>query len=174
MPYTPKQPKTPPAAPAMPTPPAGKPMAGMSPEEIAALEAQGYASFEDGLMIPPMRGEKPPLADQTGGAGMQGDVRSDIFRNLYRQGRQSGNQTLMDMARPPMQEPGLEMPVPPWMQPQEPPFLLSASPTPSPQYQQADQPRSPGPGMQQMQQRFPRATSLLNRTRPQGGGGMGY
>jgi hypothetical protein len=78
----------------------------LSPEQIAELEAMGLID-DEGNPIAPM-GDNPFAgqgASQTGGpSAAPGDIRSGIFKDIYRRGRQSGNHALMDMMRPPLPE----------------------------------------------------------------------
>lgn len=159
-------------APAAPTGPS-YPMADqLTPDKLQGLLDQGYVDYGDGELIPPMGGNtsSAPGANAAGGpAGPQADIRSDIFKDLYRSGRQSGNPSLMTMARPPMplDDPMAFLQAPP---PDLPGFpqtdqnlrqMPQLPPSPqAPDYTQASTQQKPG--MQAMQRRFPRATSLLS------------
>lgn len=106
------------------------------------------------------------------GGGSQDGIRSDIFKQFYRSGKRSGNEALMNIGKPPMEpRPPLELPVPPWEQPVEEPFYLEApqSATPPPRDQWPAHLQQPmgqqKPGVQAMQGRFPRATSLMGGNR---------
>lgn len=187
----PKMSKKQPVAPSYPS--AGD----LTPEELDALLSEGYVDYGDGTLIPPMddnpytaRQKDPQLgmqpgeygtpgwatanpgANSTGGPTAGQDIRSDIFRTLYRQGKRSGNSTLMDIGRPPMAKRGL--PVLPGMEPEEvpeEPFLLelppSATPPPREQWPVHLQgpPELPGAMKGPGGSRFPRATSLLGGAR---------
>lgn len=107
------------------------------------------------------------------GGGSQDAIRSDIFKQLYKSGKQSGNEALMNIGKPPMEpRPPLEMPVPPWEQPAEEPFYLeapkSAAPPPRDQWPvhlQNPGYQSPQQGGTAMLDRFPRAASLMSGNR---------
>lgn len=106
------------------------------------------------------------------GGGSQNGIRSDIFKQIYRLGKRSGNEALMNIGRPPMEpRPPLEMPVPPWEEETEEPFVLQApqGATPPPREQWPAHLQNPTyqpkQGTQIMQGRFPRATSLMGGNR---------
>lgn len=106
------------------------------------------------------------------GGGSQDGIRSDIFKQIYRSGKQSGNEALMNIGKPPMEPRSpLEMPVPPWEQPVEEPFLLSApqsaAPPPRDEWPMHLQNPSyqPPQGGAGMMDRFPRASSLMSGNR---------
>lgn len=165
----------------------------LSPDELQALLDQGYTDYGDGELIPPMGGggkgamtpgmvpgeySNPglktanPGANATGGPSLQSDIRSDIFKTLYRQGKRSGNDALMNMGQPPMQpRPMPEMPVPPWEQPMQtgptlPPLPPSpGAPTPEqyPLHLRVGNPAMQQQGGNPMASRFPRAARLMGR-----------
>lgn len=162
----PKQPKkkTPPAPPEgvdygdgeliPPMPPyegGPAPTPGMVPGEY---EVPGWATANPG-------------ANQGGGpGGMQSDIRSGIFEDLYRRGKRSGNDMLMNIGMPPMQpRPAREATAPPWEQGQEDPFYLagpqSAQPPPMEQWPIHLQAAHPAMQQQNPGRRFPKATSLI-------------
>lgn len=169
-----------------------------APDEQAAMKDQGYSFYPDGSMVPPMEdipGQKRPKAmppgmqpgsysnpglavanpgaNQGGGpTGMQGDIRSDIFKQLYRVGKQSGNIDLMNMGMPPMEPEGPPEPPPFPSQEDAGPAVTMPPLPPAPQAPpMSDWPiwmqRNPA-AMQQQKgmagpaSRFPRATSLVS------------
>lgn len=171
----------------------------LSPEEYQAMLDSGYFDAGDGELIPPMENnpfsQKPPGmqpgmqrgtydvpgwgaanpkfgANAAGGpgGGSQDAIRSDIFKQIYKSGKQSGNEALMNIGKPPMEpRPPMEMPPLPGQEPEEEPFFLSAPPSAAPPprdqwptwLQGAPQPS----GASQMADRFPRATSLMSGNR---------
>jgi hypothetical protein len=146
----------------------------------------GYFDAGDGELIPPlpnnpypspppmpMNGAAPPPpppppipgANAGGGPAQAApDIRSDIFRDLYRTGKQMGIEPLMDLGAAPTEPPvggclgGALPPLPPPTsgQPEGRPPLQS-NPV------QLPRPQSPQRGMAAPRGRFPRASSLIPR-----------
>lgn len=173
---------TPPAAPA---PRRRPPAPQLTPEQIAELEAMGLMG-DDGMPIAPMADNpfagqmgaawpRPPAAAQTGGpSAPPPDIRSGVFQDIYRRGRQSGNGQLMDMMRPPepqgdpfagMQLGPIEEPEEDFSLPPLPPSPGAPDPSQYPPHLQAGMP-SATPGRDRMAQRFPGPMSRLGAAQP--------
>jgi hypothetical protein len=171
------------AAPAPRAQPKQPPAPQLSPERIAELEAMGLID-DAGNPIAPM-GDNPFAgqgASQTGGpSGEPGDIRSGIFKDIYRRGRQSGNGQLMDMMRPPVPEddPFAGMQLGPIEEPEEdfsgpmanvpplPPSPGAPDPSMYPPHLQAMMPREPS-GRERMAQQFPGPMSRLGGAQAMG------